>query len=353
MTIGKLIGRVAATAVAAALFALPVSSVAQKQNTDTPGKGKTIKMARATWDTGWWQAEVYKQLFEKLGYDVPQLTTLDNPPFYQAVAQGDMDLWVNGWFPLHNTYEKTFSQGAQKIGYVAKGGALQGYLIDKKTAEKYNIIYVSDLTKPKIQKLFDANGDGKADLVGCPPGWGCEKMIAYQMKAYGWDKHFNVIKAGYSASMADALGRYKDGQPIFFYTWTPNWTVGVLKPGKDVVWLQVKETKLPPDQAALANATKVKNLTGCRGPQPCNLGWPANDIRPVANTKFLNDNPAVKTLLEEVRIPIQDIFAQNAKMNAGADSPEDLKQQAANWIKANNDKVQKWLDDARAAAEPS
>ena len=37
-----------------------------------------------------------------------------------------MDLWVNGWFPLHNTYEADFSRGAEKIGYVAKGGALQG-----------------------------------------------------------------------------------------------------------------------------------------------------------------------------------------------------------------------------------
>src|SRR3546814_3553050 len=83
--------------------------------------------------------------------------------------------------------------------------------------------------------------------------------------------------------MADAVGRYRNGEPIFFYTWTPNWTVGELKPGEDVVWLQMKETRLPEDQRDLADATVVENLTGCRGEQPCNLGWPANDIRPVAN----------------------------------------------------------------------
>src|SRR3546814_1578802 len=82
------------------------------------------------------------------------------------------------WFPLHNTYEDTFSQGAEKVGYLAKGGALQGYLIDKKTAEAHDINYVEDMTKDDIQKLFDSNGDGKADLVACPPGWGCEEMIA-------------------------------------------------------------------------------------------------------------------------------------------------------------------------------
>src|SRR3546814_9066629 len=121
-------------------------------------------MARATGDTGGWPAEIYKQLLEKLGYEVGEVTTLDNPPFYQAVAQGDVDFWVNGWFPLHNTYEDTFSQGAEKVGYLAKGGALQGYLIDKKTAEAHDINYVEDMTKDDIQKLFDSNGDGKADL---------------------------------------------------------------------------------------------------------------------------------------------------------------------------------------------
>ncbi len=350
MTYDRLIGRVAATAVAAAMLAVPASGMAQE---DKPGEGKSISMARATWDTGWWQAEVYKQMFEELGYEVERVTTLDNPPFYQSVALGDIDLWVNGWFPLHNTYEETFSQGAEKVGYVAEGGALQGYLIDKKTAEEHDINYVSDLTRPEIKELFDSNGDGKADMVACPPGWGCEEMIEYHLDAYGWREHFNPIKAGYSASMADALGRYQNDEPIFFYTWTPNWTVGILKPGEDVVWLQVEETKLPEDQAHLADATEVADLAGCRGEQPCNLGWPANDIRPVANGAFLEENPAVRVLLENARIPIEDIFAQNAEMNEGADSPEDLERQAREWLEENKGQVGEWLDAARAAADAS
>lgn len=50
----------------------------------------------------------------------------------------------------------------------------QGYLIDKKTADKYHITNIEQLKDPKIAKLFDANNDGKADLTGCNPGWGCE-----------------------------------------------------------------------------------------------------------------------------------------------------------------------------------
>jgi glycine betaine/proline transport system substrate-binding protein len=334
-------------AATAALLAAPIAAQAQ----DMPGEGKSISMARATWDTGWWQAEVYKQLFEELGYEVSQPTTLDNPPFYQSVAYGDVDLWVNGWFPLHNSYEDSFSNGAEKIGYVAQGGALQGYLVDKASAEKYDLTYVSDLEKDEVQEAFDSNGDGKADLVACPPGWGCETVISHHFEAFGWDDDFNAIKAGYAASMADAMGRYRNGEPIFFYTWTPNWTVGELTPGDDVVWLQMKETSLPEGQEDLADETKVSNLTGCQtSSEVCDLGWPANDIRPVANSDFLADNPSAAALLRNARIPIQDIFAQNAKMNEGEDETEDLERHAATWIEENRDQVDQWLTKARDAA---
>ncbi len=339
----------AGAAALAAAVALPAAAPAQEM----PGEGVRVKMARATWDTGWWQAEVYRQLLGELGYEIRRVTTLDNPPFYQSVAYGDVHLWVNGWFPLHNTYEDAFAAGAEKIGYVAKGGALQGYLIDKATAEKYDITHVSDITKDDIQEVFDSNGDGKADLVACPPGWGCEEVISHHFEAYGWDDDFNAIKAGYAASMADAVGRYENGQPIFFYTWTPNWTVGILEPGEDVVWLQMKETKLPEDQAHLADRTVVSDLAGCQGAAECDLGWPANDIRPVANSEFLQENPAAAELLRRVRIPIEDIFAQNAEMNDGADDPEDLERQAAEWIEAHRDEVDGWLQAARTAAEGS
>ena len=337
---------VVAGATAAALLAAPLATQASES---MPGEGVTVDMARATWDTGWFQAEVYRQLLEDLGYDVPRVTTLDNPPFYQSVGQGDMDLWVNGWFPLHNTYEEAFSDGATKIGYVAEGGALQGYLVDKKTAEKLDITSLEDIKRQDVKKALDANDDGKADLVACPPGWGCEKVIEHHLDAYDLREHVNAIKAGYAASMADALGRYKNGESIFFYTWTPNWTVGLLSPGEDVVWLTVDEASLPADQKDLEDETTLSGVNGCVS-DPCNMGWPANDIRPVANNDFLEKNPAAATLLEQAQIPIQDIFAQNAKMNDGADDPEDIEKQASQWIADHRETIDGWLESAREAA---
>lgn len=334
-----------ATATAVLALATAGQAVAQEM----PGEGTTVHLARATWDTGWFQAAIYQRALEELGYDIQGPTTLDNPPFYQSVAQGDVHLWVNGWFPLHNTYEDAFADGAEKVGFVAQGGALQGYLVDKATAEAMDITSLEDFKRDDVKEAFDADGDGRADMVACPPGWGCEVVIEHHLDAYDLRDHVNPIKAAYSASMADAIGRYQAGEPILFYTWTPNWTVGVLQPGEDVVWIEVAEPNLPDDQAHLADQTEVAGVTGCVN-DPCLMGWPANDIQPVANSAFLEANPAVRALLEEMRIPLDDIFAQNARMNEGEDSEAEILAHADEWIEANRDRFDGWLDKARGAA---
>ena len=161
---------------------------------DMPGEGKTIKMGQATWDTGWFHAEIYSQLFQELGYEVEGPTTLDAAAFYQAMAQGDMDLWVNGWFPLHDTYKPAFDGTASVTGAVAKGGALQGYLVDTAAIEEFDIKSLEDFKRPEVMEAFDRDGDGKADLVACPPGWGCEIAIAKHFEDYDLADYINPIK---------------------------------------------------------------------------------------------------------------------------------------------------------------
>ena len=301
----------------------------------TQAFSKTVKMAKANWDTGYFQAEVYKLGLEKLGYKVKKPQAIKPSVFYLAAASGDADLWVNGWEGTHQTYlkDKNVKGKVKAVGYVMKKGGLQGYLIDKKTADALNIKTVLDIKKHA--KQFDANGDGKADMVACPPGWGCEKRITKQFAELGLGDFINPIKAEYSASMADALARYKNGKSILFYTWTPNWTVGAFKLGKDVVWIEVpmKDTKA----VKVANATKPK----------INMGFGADDIRPFANAEFLKKNPEVRKFLEVASIPLADISAQNLKMNKGEKSERDVRRHAKEWVKANQSTFDSWIAKAK------
>lgn len=335
-------------------FAMAVSGLAFPTNSqaanELPGTGVTVQITQPDDQTGWILSETFGQLLEKLGYSVPDPLTLAVPVAYQAVSDGSAELYPYGWFPLHHSFMGDSNFNAEPVGYVVEKGALQGYLVDKESAEKFDIMDLDDFRRPEVREAFDRNGNGKADLVACPPGWGCEVMIAYQLDAFELRDDIDPIKAGYSASMADAIGAYQAGESIFFYTWTPNWTVNILKPGEDVVWIQTPRVDLPEDQRDLADTATVSGVEGCVA-DPCRLGWPVNDIRVLANKDFVDSNPAAKTLLEEVSVPLEFLYKQNAEMHEGANSAEDLQRQAAEWIEENQDQVDAWLDAARASAE--
>ena len=288
-----------------------------------------VRMAKANWDTGYFQAEVYKQALEKMGYKVTEPKAMKPSVFYLAAAAGDLDLWVNGWFGTHDTYIKEAKGKVKAVGNVMSKGGLQGYLIDKKSADKFGIKTVMDIKKHA--KQFDSNGDGKADMVACPPGWGCEKQITKHFAELGLGDFINPVQADYSASMADAIAKFKNGKSVLFYTWTPNWTVGALELGKDIVWIEVpySETK----------AVKVPNATKSK----INMGFGADDIRPAANVDFLKANPKIEKMLKKASIPLADIAAQNLKMNAGEKSEKAIKKHASAWIKANQSTFDSWL----------
>ena len=288
-----------------------------------------VRMARANWDTGYFQAEIYKQALEKMGYTVTDPKTMKPSVFYLAAAAGDLDLWVNGWFSTHDTYIKETKGKVKAVGHVMAKGGLQGYLVDKKTADKLGIKSVMDIKKHA--KQFDSNGDGKADMVACPPGWGCEKQITKHFAELGLGDFINPVQADYSASMADAIAKYKNGKSILVYTWTPNWTVGALELGKDIVWIEVPYSKTK--SVKVSNATKSK----------INMGFGADDIRAAANVDFLKANPKVEKMLKKASIPLADIAAQNLKMNAGEKSEKAIKKHASAWIKANQSAFDSWV----------
>lgn len=317
----------------------------------TPGEGVTVEPARATWNTGFFQEALVRKGLEELGYDVKNPKDLQNPIFYKSVALGDVDYWTNGWFPNHDSQlPKGFYDKADKYGYVVKSGGLQGYLVSKEHVEKYNIKSLDDFKREEVKKAFDANGDGKADLTACPPGWGCENVITHHMKVYDLKDHVNPVKAAYEAGMASTIGRYKSGEPIFFYTWAPNWTIFKLKPGKDVMWINVPEIIPKESQKAAKDRMTMSGIEGAVT-DPIKLGYVVSDIRIVANKEFIGQNPAIKTFFQEFTLPLEDINEQNTRMNEGEKSDKDIARHVDEWIKENAEKWNGWLNAARKAAE--
>jgi glycine betaine/proline transport system substrate-binding protein len=84
-------------------------------------------------------------------------------------------------------------------------------------------------------------------------------------------------------------------------------------------------------------------------PDGRNTGFAVNTIRVIANTEFLNENPAAKKLFELAVISINDVSAENSLIRAGEKTEEDIKRHAKEWIKDNQAEFDRWIEAAKKA----
>ncbi len=189
-------------------------------NEKTPGKGITVKPVISGTLDDRFRSEIAMAGLRELGYKIDGVTEANYEKIMPAIIAGKGDFSVDVWNKMHNKIyvdnggKSKLTKGELIIPYVA-----QGYVIDKKTAKKFNITQLSDFKKKEIAKLFDNNGDGKADLVGCNTGWRCRKVIDHHLKEYGLENTIDHNTSGYFKLLDKSIERYKEGKPILYFAW--------------------------------------------------------------------------------------------------------------------------------------
>lgn len=305
---------------------------------DKPGEGVTVRPVASPIAEELFQARVIYKGLEQLGYTIePQQVEIQTA--HLAVGTGDADFYTAHWDLLHAAFftESGGEEVLQKVGPFIEG-MVQGYLVDKASYDA-GVKNLGDFKDPAIAAKFDGDGDGKADLAGCVPGWGCERIIEHHMDEYGLRDTVTHNQGEYNALMADTIARKETGNPILYFTWTPYWVSGALVPGEDVEWLDVPYTSLP-DGVVAETTFNGKNL-----------GFAVDNMYILATDKFLADNPAAAKFLESVKIDINDISAQNKLMSDGAASSEDIDKHVADWIAAHQADFDGWVAAAAEAAK--
>jgi len=225
-------------AMAGALTLGTAVNVAVATADEQPGAGVTVQPAVATWTSAVPVSWVFVELLGELGYNVQNPISLSNPVAYLAISEGDAHYWPNGWFPLHNPQlPANFHDVATLFDPLCPACGIQGYLVDKASIEQYGITGIEDFKREEVRAAFDATGDGKADLFGCPPGWGCHEGINAMLDKFELHDYLNHVDAGYAANFAEALSRIEAGQPALYYTWGPSAWLLSLVPGEDVMWI--------------------------------------------------------------------------------------------------------------------
>ena len=335
----------------------------------TPGEGVSVTAGRASWSTGYVQAEIFTALLRELGYVVSESADMELGPqnAFMAMAEGDMDFWANSWMPGHTSWlmgERTdgslVGDAVTVLGEEIMAGGLQGFLIEKGFADEYGILTMRDLDENAdaiaAYDATDANpGNGVVDLMGCPEDWTCDNIINSMLVGGGY-KNIVQVKAGYDPMWAQATDMVNEGLPVVAYTWTPSAYITTIRPGDNAYWLgmdYILDDSNPNNQDGgegwdqrPGTAAIGEDMCPARSADGlCPIGWAAADIQAAANNDFLADNPAAEELFLQIKLSVMDVSLANVEQAAGAD-PRDL---AAGWIADNRDKVDGWLDAARAA----
>jgi glycine betaine/proline transport system substrate-binding protein len=344
--IKHLVAGLALTVMSGATLLTATPGMAQEK---MPGAGKTVATARPNWDSFWFGQRIVDLGLERLGYKVIPPKTLAPAAIFTSLERGDLGYTVDTMLPNHADYYAKTAADVEPIGPIMDPGTVQGYLIDKKTADKYNIRYLDDLQKPEIAKLFDQNGDGKADLIGPSSSWAGSSAVAlHHMKALGLEKTVTMVQGEYTTLAADAVGRYASGQPILLYAWYPNPTTMKLLPGKDLVWLELKNPSLPDDQ--MKQYKPLPNVDGCAS-NPCNVGWLPTVYYIGINKKWAAENPAALTFMKLIKMHFSDRAEQNRKMLNGENREDDIDRHAKEWIKNHQEQFDGWIKLAIASAK--
>ncbi|HIF66099.1 MAG TPA: hypothetical protein EYQ34_05810 [Acidimicrobiia bacterium] len=335
----------------------------------TPGDGVSVVAGRASWSTGYVQAEIFTALLRELGYTVSEPADMEFGPqnAFMAMAEGQMDFWANSWMPGHKSWlaaeltdKSLIGDKVTVLGEEIMAGGLQGFLIEKGFADEYGIKTFEDLDNNAdaiaAYDATDANpGNGLVDIMGCPEDWTCDNIINSMIAGAGY-KNIVQIKAGYDPMWAQATDMVNEGLPVVAYTWTPSAYITTIRPGDNSYWLGMEyildnsnpnnqeggeEWDQRPGSAAIGeDMCPARNAEGL-----CPIGWAAADIQAAANNDFLAANPAAEELFKQIVLSVMDVSVANVAQSAGAD-PRDL---ADEWIADNRDKVDPWLDAARSA----
>lgn len=316
-----------------------------------------MSMARGNWSTGYMQAAIFRALLQELGYSVTDPAEAEIGPrdFYPALARGEYDLWANGWFPNHDDFVYGYAEDpevglpegtvvadhARRVGVQVPQGGLQGFLVDKRTADELGVTSMADIAVNPTP--WDGDGNGLADIVGCPEDWGCHAVIDSIIEVNGWQDALEQIVGDYDALWDGQIARLELGEPVLAFTWAPSAYIVQLTPGQNAYWLAVPMT-IPGQEAAAALPTSQCPT------QPCTTGFTPADISAVANNEFLAANPAAEELLRQITIDVLDIALQNLRYRGGEDSEDAVASHAAAWIVDNRERVDGWLSAARAAA---
>ncbi|MFS0749758.1 glycine betaine ABC transporter substrate-binding protein [Oceanobacillus sp. 1P07AA] len=260
---------------------------------DSAGEDKEIELAYVEWDTEVASTHVIGKVLEDLGYDV-KLTPLDNAIMWEAVANGEADGMVAAWLPnTHAEQYEAYGEQVESLGVNLEGA-------------KIGLVVPEYMDVNSIEDLSDEAGQ---TITGIEPGAGVVAASEEAVETYdnldGW-----TVQTSSSGAMATELGSAINNEEDIVVTgWSPHWKF---------------------------QAYDLKYLEDPEG-----VFGDAETIETMVREGLEEDMPEAYTVLDNFQWDTAAMEEVMLEISEGADP----KQAAADWVEANQDKVDEWTKD--------
>ncbi|UOQ83401.1 glycine betaine ABC transporter substrate-binding protein [Gracilibacillus salinarum] len=253
---------------------------------------KTITLGVTPWTSTVPPTKIAKLIFEDMGYTVEE-TSADAGSVYVGLSRGDIDVFMDAWLPVHQTYLDEYSDSIEETA-TSYAPADAGLVVPT---------YMEDINKVSDLKGKEDMFDNT--LYSIEKGASVTGVLNDAIDQYGLD--LEQVNSSEGGMLAQAMKLMQQEEPVLFYGWRPHTMFNKL----DIKILE-------DDQNVLDTAS----------------------VHVVTNKELKDSAPDAYEFLSNWSIPIDDVEAMIKKIEDDGEDPEEVAQE---WIDNNQDKVNEML----------
>lgn len=267
--------------------------------------GEPVKFGTVDWPEAIAKTNISATMVKALGHDA-EIQQLGVPVIFKGLEQGDLDVFVEAWFPTMDTNMKAVDPGSIESITTNLPEATFSVAVNKEACDA-GVKSHEDLDKYK--KEFG----GK--IFGIEPGNDGNQVVIDMIKddTYGLGD-WEIVESSTNGMLSEVDRAIKDDKWVAFTGWEPH-------------WMGQKYDMCLLDDPEMA------------------WGGPSH-VETLANADFEKDNPELHKLFEQMKVNKEIQGNWIDRIDNSGKEPEEI---ATEWLKENPKMTDKWLNGVKAA----
>ncbi len=268
------------------------SSKTEETEEGTSKEGtQVIKFGVTPWTSTVPPTKIASLILEDMGYEIKE-TSADVGSVFMGLSRGDVDVFMDSWFPMHHLYYDKFENEIERTA-ISYPEADSGWVVPA---------YMEDINT--FEDLKGREDEFNNELFGIEEGSGSANETNDIIKEYGFD--FKQVNSSEGGMIAQAQRMMNQEKPVLFYGWRPH---------------------------TMFNKFDLKVLKNDKG------YFETSSVEVLTNKDFKEKAPDAYEFLSNWNISIDDVEEMIVKIEDGQDPTE----VAQEWIDNNQDKVNEMI----------